>query len=59
MWAVGLVVVGLLAVWLIKALLGLFFYLVVGALVIGGVLYLYRKVRRSVGGVPGRKRIGS
>ncbi|HCU51138.1 MAG TPA: hypothetical protein DGG94_15305 [Micromonosporaceae bacterium] len=61
MWVVlalvGLVLVGVLAVWLIKALFGLFFYLIVGALLIGGALYLVRWARRSIGAAPGRKRI--
>ena len=46
---VGLVVAGVLAVWLFKALLGLAFYLVVGAVVVGGGLYLYRRAKRAVG----------
>jgi hypothetical protein len=45
---VGLVVAGVLAVWLFKALLGLAFYLVVGAAVVGGGMYLYHRVKRAV-----------
>lgn len=45
---VGLVLLGTLAVWLFKALLGLGFYLVVGALVVGGGMYLYRRAKRAV-----------
>ncbi|GAA1808707.1 DUF5326 family protein [Planosporangium flavigriseum] len=45
---VGVVVLGMLAVWLFKALLGLAFYLLVGALVAGGAVYLYRKAKRAV-----------
>jgi hypothetical protein len=45
---VGLVVLGTLAVWLFKALLGLAFYLLVGAVVVGGAVYLYRKAKRTV-----------
>ena len=46
---VGLMVAGVLAVWLLKALLGLVFYAVVGALVIGGGVYLYHRMKRAVG----------
>jgi O-antigen/teichoic acid export membrane protein len=45
----GLVVVGAVAIWLLKALLGIAVYLIVGALVIGGGLYLYGKAKRAVG----------
>jgi hypothetical protein len=45
---VGVVVVGVVAWWLIKVLLGLFFYLVVGALVVGGGIYLYHRAKRSL-----------
>ncbi|HEX2774903.1 MAG TPA: hypothetical protein VHN18_21105 [Micromonosporaceae bacterium] len=46
---VGLVLAGMLAVWLLKALLGLAFYLVIGALVVGGGVYLYHRLKRAVG----------
>lgn len=46
---VGLVLAGMLAVWLLKALLGLAFYLIVGALVVGGGVYLYHRMKRAVG----------
>jgi hypothetical protein len=46
----GLLFVGLVAVWLIKALLGLFFYILVGALVVGGGVYLYGRIRRAITG---------
>lgn len=46
---VGIVVVGWLAVFLIKALFSLFVYVLVGALVVGGV-YLLVKKSRSLGG---------
>jgi hypothetical protein len=52
----GLMVVGLIAVWLIKALLGFLFYILVGALVVGGGVYLYRRVRRAITG-PNRGRL--
>jgi hypothetical protein len=55
---VGLVVAGMLAIWLFKALLGLAFYLIVGALVVGGGIYVYHRVRRAVGpGTRSRRRI--
>lgn len=46
---VGVIVVGWLAVFLIKALFSLFVYVLVGAVVVGGVYYLVRKTR-SLGG---------
>jgi len=46
---VGLVVAGVLAVWLFKALLSLAFYLVVGAAAVGGGVYLYQRAKRAVG----------
>ena len=51
----GLVVTGILAVWLIKALLGFFAYLVVGALVVGGAVYVYGRVKRGI--ASGRYRV--
>lgn len=45
---VALVALGTLAIWLLKALFGLAFYLIAGALVVGGGMYLYRRVKRSV-----------
>ncbi len=45
----GLVVAGMLAVWLFQALLGVFAYLVVGALVVGGGVYLYHRAKRAIG----------
>jgi hypothetical protein len=44
--ALGLVVVGVVAVWLVKALL----YVIVGGLLIGGALYLYTKARNNLDG---------
>jgi hypothetical protein len=52
---VGLVVTGIIAVWLIKALLGFFFYLLVGAIVVGGAGYVYGRVRRGI--ISGRYRM--
>jgi hypothetical protein len=46
---VALVVVGALAIALVKALFGLVWYLLIGAVVLGGGMYLYRRVRRAVG----------
>jgi O-antigen/teichoic acid export membrane protein len=55
---VGLVLLGALAIWLVKALLGIAAYLIVGALVVGGGVYLYRRARRAVGpGTRSRRRI--
>jgi hypothetical protein len=57
---VGLVLVGMLAIWVIHAILGFLSYIIVGALVVGGGLYLYRRVKRGVGpGTGGRRRIGA
>jgi hypothetical protein len=57
---VGLVLAGWVAIWLLKTLLGLAFYLVVGALVIGGGAYLYHRMRRAVGsGTRTQRRIGA
>lgn len=47
---VGLFVVGAIAVWLFHALLGALFYLIVGALVVGGAIWLYGKTRRGLSG---------
>ncbi len=46
---VGLVVVGMLAVWVLQSLLGLLSYLIVGALVVGGGAYLYHRAKRAIG----------
>lgn len=53
---VGVVVVGYLAVWLLHVIFSLFLYIVVGALVVGGGIYLYGRAKRSITG--GRRRIG-
>jgi undecaprenyl pyrophosphate phosphatase UppP len=47
---VGLFVVGAIAVWLFQALIGAAFYLIVGALVVGGAVWLYGKARRGLTG---------
>jgi hypothetical protein len=55
---VGLVLAGMLAIWLFKALLGVLFYIIVGALVVGGGVYLYQRAKRSLGpGTRTRRRI--
>jgi hypothetical protein len=57
---IGLVLVGMLAIWAIHVVLGLLSYIIVGALVVGGGLYLYRRARRAVrSGPSGRGRIGA
>ena len=45
---IGLVVAGAIAWWAVKALLGLLFYLIVGALVVGGAVYLYGKSKSAL-----------
>ena len=45
---VALVIVGVVAVKVIGALMGVFFYLLVGAAVVGGGVYLYRRAKRSL-----------
>jgi hypothetical protein len=44
----GVVVVGWLAIWLIGVFFHLFFYILVGALVVGGGMYLYGRAKRSI-----------
>jgi uncharacterized membrane protein SirB2 len=44
----GVIVVGWAAVWLLQALIGVFAYLLVGALVVGGGVYLYGRAKRSL-----------
>jgi hypothetical protein len=57
---VGLVLVGMLAIWAIHVVLGLLSYIIVGALVVGAGVYLYRRARRAIGsGASGRRRIGA
>jgi O-antigen/teichoic acid export membrane protein len=55
---VGLFVVGALAIWLFKALMGMIVYLIVGALVVGGGVYLYGRAKRALGpGTRQRRRL--
>jgi hypothetical protein len=57
---VGLVLAGMLAIWVFQAILGLLVYVIVGALVVGGGVYLYRRAQRSIGpGTRTRRRIGA
>jgi hypothetical protein len=51
---VALVALGMIAVWVFNALLGYIFYLVVGAAVAAGGVYLYHRAQRAVG--PGPRR---
>ena len=44
----GLVVTGIVAVWILKALLGIVGYLLVGAIVVGGAAFIYGRVRRGL-----------
>jgi hypothetical protein len=55
---VGLVLLGFVAIWAFKALLGVALYLVVGAAVAGGGIYLYRRTKRALGpGTRARRRL--
>jgi hypothetical protein len=47
---VGLVVAGLIALWAINFVLHLVLYVVVGALVVGGAMFLYGRAKRALGG---------
>jgi hypothetical protein len=46
---VGLVLLGMLAVWAFQALLGISIYLIVGIAVAAGGAYLYQRAKRAVG----------
>ena len=58
---VGLFVAGAVAWWLLKVVLSVAFalagYLIVGAIMVGGGVYLYGRAKRAVNG-GGRRRIG-
>jgi hypothetical protein len=54
---VGLFVAGVIGWWLLKALIGVFFYILVGAVLVGGAVYLYGRAKKAVTG-GGRRRIG-
>ncbi|WP_203660013.1 hypothetical protein [Actinocatenispora rupis] len=47
---VGLFVAGSLVVWALHALFGVLFYVLIGALIVGGVVFIAGRVRKSVGG---------
>jgi hypothetical protein len=54
----GVIVVGWVAVALLHALLGALVYIIVGAIVVGGGVYLYGRAKRSLGpGTRNRNRI--
>ncbi len=44
----GLALAGVVAVWLFAHLLSLVFYVIVGALVVGGAVYLYGRTKRAL-----------
>lgn len=50
LWIVAILVVGWLVVKVFSLVLGMLGYFVVGALVVGGGYYLYRKARTSISG---------
>ena len=47
---VGLILLGMVAWWVVKLVFGAAFYVIFGALVVGGGMYLYAKAKRPVGG---------
>ena len=47
---VGLAVAGMIAIWAIKAFIGVIFYVLVGALIVGGGVYLYGRAKRAIRG---------
>jgi hypothetical protein len=57
--AIGLIVAGILAVMLIKAVIGfilsIIFYVVAGVLLVAGGMYLYGKAKRSITGEDRRR----
>jgi undecaprenyl pyrophosphate phosphatase UppP len=54
---VGLFVVGAIAVWLFNALLSAAFYLIIGAAVVGGAVWLYGRARRGLTGSRNQRRL--
>jgi hypothetical protein len=55
---VGLVLAGMLAIWLLHAIMGVLVYLIVGALVVAGGVYLYRRTKRAIApGTRARRRL--
>ncbi|MGA8113287.1 MAG: hypothetical protein WCA46_06470 [Actinocatenispora sp.] len=53
---VGLFVAGALVVWALKAVIGVLFYVLIGALIVGGVVYIAGRVRKSVNS-PSRRQL--
>jgi hypothetical protein len=56
-YLVGILLVGIVAWWVVKLLLGLVFYVMVGVIVVGGVMYLARKSKGSLRDA-GHRKIG-
>ncbi|WP_433058794.1 hypothetical protein [Dactylosporangium sp. CS-033363] len=54
---VGLFVVGAIAVWVFHALFSVLGYLIVGALVVGGGIWLYGKAKRGLGSTRNQRRL--
>ncbi|WP_432988257.1 hypothetical protein [Dactylosporangium sp. CA-233914] len=54
---VGLFVVGAIAAWVFHALLSVLGYLIVGALVVGGGLWLYGRAKRGLGSTRNQRRL--
>ncbi|WP_432827522.1 hypothetical protein [Dactylosporangium sp. CA-092794] len=54
---VGLFVVGAIASWLFHALFGILWYLIIGAVVVGGAVWLYGRAKRSLGTSRNQRRI--
>jgi uncharacterized membrane protein len=52
---IGLFVAGSIVVWAVKAFIGVLFYVLIGALIVGGVVFIAGKVRKSVGGTSRRQ----
>jgi hypothetical protein len=47
---IGLFVAGSIVVWAVKAVIGVLFYVLIGALLVGAVVFIAGKVRNSVAG---------
>jgi uncharacterized membrane protein len=54
---IGLFIAGSLVVWAVKAFIGVLFYVLIGALIVGGVVFIAGKVRKSVGGGANRRQL--
>ena len=48
LYLVGLILAGAFVFWVVKVLITLLFYVIVGALVVGGVTYFARKPKGSL-----------